>query len=251
MNKLKATIILLVMTMDCLCMKAAETDSTSLHPSFGVEYTGEIQTDFKRVRQANLLHLSAEIPLSSALSFEVGSLSIHSFNKELVADDLQGYSNINADDLPFALTVAGFNWQINDHHSVFAGIRRTDEDYFCSDGLALLLSQRLLGAFIISTIQNHCAYRLRYIMVLVTTVLAVATMYSASVLRVMAFLLLDRQNTAIKTVIITLVPAYILILMYDHPFGLTLNKHWHPILPYLPLTDTPSVVTMYVTTSMA
>ena len=137
MNKLKATIILLVMTMSCLGMKAAETDSTSLHPSFGVEYTGEIQTDFKRVRQANLLHLTAEIPLSKALSFEVGSLSIHSFNKELVADDLQGYSNINADDLPFALTVAGFNWQINDHHSLFAGIRRTDEDYFCSDGVAL------------------------------------------------------------------------------------------------------------------
>ena len=137
MNKLNATIILLALTMNCLGMKAAEKDSTSLHPSFGVEYTGEVQTDFKRVRQANLLHLSAEIPLSKTLSFEMGSLSIHSFNKELVAEDLQGYSNINADDLPFALTVAGFNWQINDHHSVFAGIRRTDEDYFCSDGVAL------------------------------------------------------------------------------------------------------------------
>ena len=217
MNKLSTTIMLLVMNMNCLGMKAAETDSTSLHPSFGVEYTGEIQTDFKRVRQANLLHLSAEIPLSRALSFEVGSLSIHSFNKELVADDLQGYSNINADDLPFALTVAGFNWQINDHHSVFAGIRRTDEDYFCSDGVALFTNSScgifptlsfnfpiatFPEAFIISTIQNHCAYRLRYIMVLVTTALAVATMYSASVLRVMAFLLLVRQNTAIKTVII-------------------------------------------------
>ena len=66
----------------------------------------------------------------------------------------------------------------------------------------LLLSQRLLGAFIISTIQNHCAYRLRYIMVLVTTVLAVVITFSASVLRVMAFLLLVRQNTAIETVII-------------------------------------------------
>ena len=63
MNKLRTTIILLVMTMDCLCMKAAEMDSTSLHPSFGVEYTGEIQTDFKRVREANLLHLTAEIPI--------------------------------------------------------------------------------------------------------------------------------------------------------------------------------------------
>jgi hypothetical protein len=63
MNKLNATIILLALTMNCLGMKAAEKDSTSLHPSFGVEYTGEIQTDFKRVREANLLHLTAEIPI--------------------------------------------------------------------------------------------------------------------------------------------------------------------------------------------
>ena len=220
MNKLRTTIILLVMTMDCLCMKAAETDSTSLHPSFGVEYTGEIQTDFKRVREANLLHHSAEILLSRALSFEVGSLSIHSFNKELVADDLQGYSNINADDLPFALTVAGFNWQSTTIiHSLPVSAEQTritsvvTEWPYLPTALAassppsaltspLLLSQRLLGAFIISTIQNHCAYRLRYIMALVTTALAVATRYSASVLRVMAFLLLVRQNTAIETVII-------------------------------------------------
>lgn len=137
MNKLKDTILLLFLVINGLCMKAAETDSTTMHPSFGIEYTGEVQTDFKRARQANLLQLSAEFPLSKALSLELGSLSTHSFNKHLMADDLQGYSNINADDIPFALTVAGFRWQLNDRHSLFAGIRRTDEDYFCSEGLAL------------------------------------------------------------------------------------------------------------------
>ena len=41
--------------------------------------------------------------------------------------------------------VAGFTWHINDRHSLFAGIRRIDEDYFCSDAHALFTNSSCGG----------------------------------------------------------------------------------------------------------
>ncbi len=126
----------------CLHLMAQGADGVSLRPSFGADLTSEVQTDFEQFRMANLLQLHADIPLSSALSFQVGSLSALSTSEELEVNDVQGFSNIDTYDInvPFALTVAGVTWQLNDRHSLFAGIRRVDEDYFCSDGLGLYTS---------------------------------------------------------------------------------------------------------------
>ena len=126
----------------CLHLMAQSADGVSLRPSFGADLTSEVQTDFEQFRMANLLQLHADIPLSSALSFQVGSLSALSTSEELEVNDVQGFSNIDTYDVnvPFALTVAGVTWQLNDCHSLFAGIRRVDEDYFCSDGLSLYTS---------------------------------------------------------------------------------------------------------------
>ena len=126
----------------CLHLMAQSADGVSLRPSFGADLTSEVQTDFEQFRMANLLQLHADIPLSSALSFQVGSLSALSTSEELEVNDVQGFSNIDTYDVnvPFALTVAGVTWQLNDRHSLFAGIRRVDEDYFCSDGLSLYTS---------------------------------------------------------------------------------------------------------------
>ena len=126
----------------CLHLMAQSADGDSLRPSFGADLTSEVQTDFEQFRMANLLQLHADIPLSSALSFQVGSLSALSTSEELEVNDVQGFSNIDTYDVnvPFALTVAGVTWQLNDRHSLFAGIRRVDEDYFCSDGLSLYTS---------------------------------------------------------------------------------------------------------------
>ena len=133
----KATTLLIVLLWGCLHLVAQEADSTSRHALFAVDYTGEVQTDFRQALQANLLQLHADVPLSKTLSFQVASISTFASREETLADDLQSYSNINAENIPFALSVAGLTWQVNERHSVFAGIRRTDEDYFCSDGLAL------------------------------------------------------------------------------------------------------------------
>ena len=134
----RTSLFLVALLGVCLHLKSQETDSVSLRPSFGVEYTGEVQTDFEQVREANLLQLRAQIPFSRKLSFQVHSISTLSTRKPLEFVDLQGFSNIDTYyDIPFALSVAGITWQVNDRHSLFAGIRRTDEDYFCSEGLAL------------------------------------------------------------------------------------------------------------------
>lgn len=142
-NKKRQNCLISTILMALLCgsmhLMAQSAASTSLRPSFGVEYTGELQTNFKRARMANLLQLRADVPLSRKLSFQMLSISTLAFDKEPLVYDLQGFSNINSydADIPFALAVAGLTWQLGDSHSLFAGIRRTDEDYFCSDGLAL------------------------------------------------------------------------------------------------------------------
>lgn len=114
-------------------------DSTLLRPTVGLDYTGEVQTDFSRARFVNLLRLHADIPFSKKLSFQLASISTLTTDGDYILYSLQDYSNINVyfPNIHFAFAVAGLNWQINDRHSLFAGIRRTDEDYFCSDGLSL------------------------------------------------------------------------------------------------------------------
>ena len=116
---------------------AESADSTQLQPRFSLEYTGELQTDFKTTSMVNLLHLHAEMPLSRSLSFQATSLSVASTQDELLFENMMGYSNIDAYDKSFALQKAGLQWHINDSHTLFAGIRCMDEDYFCSDGLSL------------------------------------------------------------------------------------------------------------------
>jgi hypothetical protein len=60
------------------CSHQLTAQQESLRPSFEVEYTGELQTDFKRSRLANLLQLRVEVPLCQSLSFQVHSVSIAS-----------------------------------------------------------------------------------------------------------------------------------------------------------------------------
>ena len=56
--------------------------------TFGLEYTGELQTDFKRAKMANLLQLSAEIPFANKFSFNVSSVSVASTDTEPLIEAL-------------------------------------------------------------------------------------------------------------------------------------------------------------------
>ena len=128
----RIAIVLLALIGTCVGLQAQKQrgDSISLRPSFGVDLTSEVHTDFREGRLANLLQLYADIPITRKLLLEVHSISTLSSDGLPLCIDVQGYSNINTYgvNIPFALSVAGLTWQINERHSVFAGIRRTDED---------------------------------------------------------------------------------------------------------------------------
>lgn len=155
----------------CLHLPAQDADSTSLRPTFGADFSSEVQTDFEKFRNANLLQLHAHVPLSRKLTFEAGAIGSLITGQELDIIDLQGISNIDTYEMevPFALTVAGFTWQPGDHHSLFAGIRRTDEDYFCSETLSLFTTSSCgifptismnfpIGTFPYAAVGFHYAY---------------------------------------------------------------------------------------------
>lgn len=125
---------------------AHEKDELKPRPSFGLEYTGEVQTDFKRLKSVNLLKLDAQLPLTKGLSVELGSISVLTTDEDILTNCLQNFSSIDAPNIPFALTTAGLAWQINERHHVFAGIHRIDENYFCSDMLGLF-THSSCGAF--------------------------------------------------------------------------------------------------------
>lgn len=155
----------------CLRLTAQDADSISMRPTFGVNYSGELQTDFKLAHMACLLQLHADIPVTRSLSFQFHSVSTLSSKRELEVLSLQGYSNIDTYgiDIPFAIAVAGFTWHIGERHTLFAGIRRTDEDYFCSDALGLFTNSSCgifptiswnfpIGTFPLAALGIHYAY---------------------------------------------------------------------------------------------
>lgn len=117
---------ILITALFCACHLQADP--------FGVTCTSEIQTDFKNnYNFANLLKLSANIPVKKRFAFELGTISIVKTRQEGLLDVLQTPSNIEEENLPFALCVMDFNWRINEHNSLFMGIRNMNEDYFNSE----------------------------------------------------------------------------------------------------------------------
>ncbi|MGN0236869.1 MAG: hypothetical protein ACI4AK_02095 [Lepagella sp.] len=154
-NFLKLSIIAIILSLPLSLqaqdsVKPVETadaanDSVSLRPSFSVDFTGEIQSDFKRVKFASLLELGACIPLSRNVSIELSSVSFATTREAPLIEDLQVFSNLDADNLPFTLSVAGVLWNFHDYHTLFAGLRRVDEDYFCSDVLSLFTNSSCGG----------------------------------------------------------------------------------------------------------
>lgn len=127
---LKFVSLLMVAWMQQLCAQ-----------QLGVWYDSELQTDFKgHYNYANLLYLSADYPLGERFRLSAATMSIYKTRKEPLLDDLQGFTNIDADNLPFTLAVAGIGWQVNDRHSLFVGIRNVDEDYITSDVTSLFIN---------------------------------------------------------------------------------------------------------------
>lgn len=121
----------------CLCCgnitEAQEIDGSGGNPEWGVEYTSELQLTHKGdFNWADLLYLQASLPVCNSLSFDVASISTYMTSKESIGEDLQTFSNLDAENIAFALAVCGVNWEIDKHNTLFAGVRNMNEDYFAS-----------------------------------------------------------------------------------------------------------------------
>lgn len=77
-------------------------------PLFGIGYTTELQTDFREMNWVNLLKMDFSRTLGKGFRIDLGSISIAKTRPERLIDDRQGFSNIEADNLPFSLSVAGY-----------------------------------------------------------------------------------------------------------------------------------------------
>lgn len=115
-------------------------------PDWGVELTSELQaTSHGKYNFANLLRLHASLPVSSHFSLDVSTLSTCMTSPESIGEDIQTFSNLDAGNIPLALSLCGVNWtspsasaeQTRGQHSLFLGIRNMNEDYFTSEVTAL------------------------------------------------------------------------------------------------------------------
>ena len=109
------------------------SNHTMAQSYFGLEYYGELQSDFKGgFNFPNLLRLNLDMPAGRFVTIEASSISIAKTSKERLVDDLQTFSNIEEDNLPFALARLGLAVQLVEGHTLYLGIRNVNEDYFTS-----------------------------------------------------------------------------------------------------------------------
>lgn len=126
---------------------AQEQSAEKWTPVMGMELISELQgTCTGDYSYVNLLRLNAALPIVSAkstgpratgLTFEVASLSTCMTAAESIGGDLQTFSNLDAGNIPFALSVCNLVLNIGERHSLSLGIRNMNEDYFCSDVTSL------------------------------------------------------------------------------------------------------------------
>lgn len=99
---------------------------------FGLTYTTELQTDFKKgTNWVNLLRTDFSLPIGEHFRADLATISTAKTREDRLVDDLLTFSNIEEGNIPLALSILGLNCQIG-KSSLFFGIRNLNEDYFTS-----------------------------------------------------------------------------------------------------------------------
>lgn len=100
--------------------------------NFRIEYTSELQTDFKEgTNWVNLLPTDLSIPIKKYLKADFATISTAKTREERLANDLQTFSNIEGENIPLALAILGIEFSYG-KSLLFIGIRNLNEDYFAS-----------------------------------------------------------------------------------------------------------------------
>lgn|SRR5574344_268546 len=105
--------------------------------SLNVISEGQYNLNNHKANWSHLTDLSVDVKLwrGAAASAEVIS-TYNTHDDEPIANDLQGYSNINAGSKALRFSVLGISQRIS-HLTLFAGLRNTGPDYFASKHTAL------------------------------------------------------------------------------------------------------------------
>lgn len=102
-------------------------------PELGLELNSELQATHRGdYNFVNLLRLNAEFPIAKGLTFELASLSTCMTADGSIGRERQTFSNLDAENIPLALSMCGLGWQKDGRHSLFVGVRNMNEDYFCT-----------------------------------------------------------------------------------------------------------------------
>ena len=127
---LRKGLFLLVLAFVCILVDAQES-----RISWGVDVTTEAQwnTSNGKARWQNVLNAGLGVKLWKGAFIDVSALSTYALG-DGVCDDLQGFSNIDADNRWFRLTHLGLGQSFfDDRLTVFVGLKAADEDYFNTD----------------------------------------------------------------------------------------------------------------------
>jgi len=104
---------------------------------FDIDYTTELQYNFEdKYNWVNLLSLELDINVWKNGSLNLQTISTFKTSKERIIDDLQVFSNIEADNMWVNLYLAGYTHTF-DSITLFGGIRNVNRDYFTSEYTAI------------------------------------------------------------------------------------------------------------------
>lgn len=126
-----------VLFVICFCIvamgMAEERETGKWKPELGMELISEQQVVLGgNSNFVNLLRLNAVLPVARGLAFEVASISTCMTADESIGGDLQVFSNIDAGNIPFTLSICDFTWAWNECNELSVGVRNMNEDYFVS-----------------------------------------------------------------------------------------------------------------------
>ena len=103
---------------------------TAMAQEFGLSYDTELHSRFRdEANWVNLLKLDASLNVNNFMSVRVGTISTCSTNDGSILSNILTYSNIEEENIPFALSRLGFNYQRN-HWKVFAGVCNVNDAFF-------------------------------------------------------------------------------------------------------------------------
>ena len=134
------TLVIAIAVMTAVPVDAQNDSAEVVEPRIGwqIEAVSEGQWNMSDGcgNWANILSARVDVRTWKGGTIEMGALTTCCL-EDGVVDDLQDFSNINAENRAFRLVHFGIGQRLGNKIYVFAGLREADEDYFNTDGAGI------------------------------------------------------------------------------------------------------------------